>query len=522
MIYIDKTSGIPLYKQIYSSIAADILTGVIASGSRLPSTRRLAQELSVGRNTAEKAYKQLEAEGYITARAGSGFTAEKIPLDFSGGFSAGVSAHSSAKPQAAGFSRSPHKAGTGSRIKPNAGSAPPQAPQRPPAAVRTRSADSDGAVIPVSTEVPADAVQPVYDFIYGSIDSTVFPYKQWRRCMNDALTKMELEPALHYPARYGQPELQSAIAGYLRRSRNVTCDPEDILITPGQQHSMELLANLFEGDCLRFAMEEPGYDGIREVFAKNGFEIVPINVEQDGISLTSLEKTSADLLYLRPSHQFPTGSVLPVAKRRLLLQWAQDSGTYIIEDDYDSELRYFTDPIPAMQSMDGENMTIYTGTFSKSLAPVMRTAYMILPPELKARYAGRYGRYNAFVPTLHQLTLAGFIDEGFYEQHINRLRTLYRKKHTALLRAVDEVFGDKVKVTGEGAGIHLLIDVKCGLTQEDLIAKAAAAGIRLYPTRTLYAVERNAPQHQLLLGFPLVPEAAFTGIMMKLRDAWGM
>ncbi|MFR4018795.1 MAG: PLP-dependent aminotransferase family protein, partial [Clostridia bacterium] len=163
-----------------------------------------------------------------------------------------------------------------------------------------------------------------------------------------------------------------------------------------------------------------------------------------------------------------------------------------------------------------------TGTFSKSLAPVMRTAYMILPPELKARYASRYGRYNAFVPTLHQLTLAGFIDEGFYEQHINRLRTLYRKKYTALLRAVDEVFGDKVKITGEGAGIHLLIDVKCGLTQEDLIARAAAAGIRLYPTRALYAVEGNAPQHQLLLGFPLVPESAFIGIMAKLHDAWEM
>lgn len=473
MIYIDKTIGIPLYKQIYSSIASDILTGVIPSGRRLPSTRKLAQELSVGRNTAEKAYKQLEAEGYITARAGSGFTAEKIPLDFSGGFSADFSA----KPQPAVSLRSPHKAGT---------------------------------------------VQPVYDFIYGSMDSTVFPYKQWRRCMNDALTKMELEPALHYPARYGQPELQAAIAGYLRRSRNVTCDPEDILITPGQQHSMEILANLFEGDSLRFAMEEPGYDGIREVFAQNGSEIIPVDVERDGISLTSLEKTSADLLYLTPSHQFPTGSVLSVAKRRLLLQWAQDSGTYIIEDDYDSELRYFTDPIPAMQSMDGANMTIYTGTFSKSLAPVMRTAYMILPPELKARYASRYGRYNAFVPTLHQLTLAGFIDEGFYEQHINRLRTLYRKKHTTLLRAVDEVFGDNVKITGEGAGIHLLIDVKCGLTQEDLIARAAAAGIRLYPTRALYAVEGNAPQHQLLLGFPLVPESAFIGIMAKLHDAWEM
>lgn len=518
MIYIDKTSGIPLYKQIYSSIASDILTGVIPSGHRLPSTRKLAQELSVGRNTAEKAYKQLEAEGYITARAGSGFTAEKIPLDFSGGFSADFSA----KLQPAVSLRSPHKAGTDSGIMPDACSTRPPAPRKPQSTGRTRSADSDGAVIPTVDSTHAGAVQPVYDFIYGSMDSTVFPYKQWRRCMNDALTKMELEPALHYPARYGQPELQAAIAGYLRRSRNVTCDPEDILITPGQQHSMEILANLFEGDSLRFAMEEPGYDGIREVFAQNGSEIIPVDVERDGISLTSLEKTSADLLYLTPSHQFPTGSVLSVAKRRLLLQWAQDSGTYIIEDDYDSELRYFTDPIPAMQSMDGANMTIYTGTFSKSLAPVMRTAYMILPPELKARYASRYGRYNAFVPTLHQLTLAGFIDEGFYEQHINRLRTLYRKKHTALLRAVDEVFGDKVKITGEGAGIHLLIDVKCGLTQEDLIARAAAAGIRLYPTRALYAVEGNAPQHQLLLGFPLVPESAFIGIMAKLRDAWEM
>lgn len=480
MIYVDKSRNMPLYRQLYVNITGEILSGAMPAGYRLPATRKLAAELSIGRNTVEKAYQQLEAEGYIIARAGSGFTVAEIPLDFS----------TSCK-----VPPEDHMTASGS-----------------PASV---TVESEGAV-----KNEKDGIR--YDFVYGSMANDVFPYKQWRRCMNDVLTRMELEPALHYPPRMGQPELQQAVAAYLRRSRNVSCRPEDILITPGQQHSMEILANLVSDGRRAFAMEEPGYDGIRRVFEVNGFGIVPVKVGGDGIIMDELENVSADFLYLTPSHQFPTGSVTPVGRRRQLINWAGETGTYIIEDDYDSELRYYTSPIPAMQSLDAGGSTIYTGTFSKSLAPVMRTAYMILPEKLREKYRQRYGRYNSMVSTFHQLTLARFISEGYYEQHINRLRTIYRRKHAALLKAMDDVFGERIRVLGEGAGIHLMIDVDSPLPQCELADRAAKIGIRLYTTEILYADRSGCPQHRLMLGFPIVPTDAFEDIMRDLRKVWEM
>lgn len=177
-------------------------------------------------------------------------------------------------------------------------------------------------------------------------------------------------------------------------------------------------------------------------------------------------------------------ALMTVGERRKILQWAEETETYLIEDDYDSELRYYTNPIPAMQSMDAGARTIYTGTFSKSLAE--------------------------------------FIERGYYEQHINRLRTLYRKKHAALLEAVRNTFGDRVKISGGGAGIHLLMDVKSLLSQEELIARAKTVGIRFYTTKVLYADAKNCPEHQLLLGFPIVPTGSFAEIMEKLAEVWEM
>ena len=480
MIYVDKNRKMPLYRQLYLNITEEILSGTMPAGYRLPATRKLAGELSIGRNTVEKAYKQLEAEGYITARAGSGFTVAEIPLDFS---------------KTHGEYHDADDAGV----------------------CNTDGLDDSGEVR------SSEADERIrYDFVYGSMANDVFPYRQWRRCMNDVLTRMEMEPALHYPPRTGQPELQRAVAGYLRRSRNVSCRPEDVIITPGQQYSMDILAHLAEGDVRRLAMEEPGYDGIRRVFEVNGFDIVPVSVGEDGMIMDELENVSADFLYLTPSHQFPTGSVTSAGRRRQLINWAEKTGTYIIEDDYDSELRYYTSPIPAMQSLDVGGHTIYTGTFSKSLAPVMRTAYMILPEKLMEKYRQRYGRYNSMVPTFHQLTLAQFISEGYYEQHINRLRTIYRRKHAALLKAIADVFGNRITVLGEGAGIHLLIDVRSPLSQEELVARAEKTGIRLYTTKVLYADKGKCPNHRLLMGFPIVPTEAFEDIMKDLYRAWEM
>ncbi|MCI8645447.1 MAG: PLP-dependent aminotransferase family protein [Firmicutes bacterium] len=464
MLYIDKNSKTPLYEQIYSAIIAEILSGALAAGDPLPATRRLSRELSIGRNTVDKAYQQLAAEGYIQPRTGSGFFVNKLPLE--------LFEQSSFPPS------------------------PQYQPEEPPAPAR-------------------------YDFAYGSMDSWVFPYSQWRKSMNHALDQMELSLSLHYPCRQGEPSLRLEIARYLQRNRGVSCSPSQIVITCGQQHSMEIISNMFGPGDWGFAMEEPGYDGIRAIFANHGCRLSAVPVEEDGICIEALSELQATLLYVTPSHQFPTGAVLPVAKRKQLLHWARERDAYLIEDDYDSELRYYTNPIPAMQSLDLYGRTIYTGTFSKSLAPFMRLAYIVFPQPLMERYLNYYHRYNTQVSPLHQLALTDFIREGHYERHINRLRTAYRKKQAALLSAIDQVFGERISVSGGGAGIHLLLDVKSPLSQDQLIERAESVGIRFYSTRVLYMHEENCPRSQLLLGFPTVPEDAFLPIMRDLHRAWG-
>lgn len=465
MLYIDRNSSKPLYEQIYSALIREILSGALSAGDLLPATRTLSRELSVGRNTVDRAYQQLAAEGYVQPRTGSGFRVCRLPLEL------------------------------------------------------FEETDLLLPDIEDEDEPPAPAC---YDFAYGSMDSSVFPYSQWRKSLGQALNRMELSKTLCYPCRQGEPELRREIARYLRRNRGVSCNPSQIVITCGQQHSMEIIANLFESQTggKTFAMEDPGYDGIRTVFENHGYQLFPIPVEADGISLDALKQVRTKLLYITPSHQFPTGAVLPVAKRKQLLQWAHEQDTYLIEDDYDSELRYYTNPIPAMQSLDPWGRTVYTGTFSKSLAPFMRLAYIVFPKALMEPFLQYYHRYNTQVSPLHQLALADFISTGNYERHINRLKTVYRKKQAALLSAIEQVFGSSVSVSGGGAGIHLLLDVQGPLSQEELIQRAESAGIRFYSTRVLYMNQNMCPRSELLLGFPTIPEQAFIPILSKLREVW--
>lgn len=464
MIYIDKDMQTPIYEQIYTSLRQEILSGSLKFGDTLPATRKLAAELSVGRNTVDKAYQQLVAEGYVTAIVGSGFTVNKIALEFS-------------IPNQADFSNHWNEA------------------KRQSFAVR-------------------------YDFAYGAIDNSIFPYKQWRKSINNALTLMESYSYINYPNRQGEPSLRQSISHYLQRSRGVSCKASQVVITCGHQHSMEILANMFEHSSKRFAMEDPGYDGVRIVFQNHNYQLTPIPIEKDGISIDSIQDLHAELLYLTPSHQFPTGVVLSIAKRHKLLQWAFNTNTYLIEDDYDSELRYDTNPIPSLQSLDIHDRTIYTGTFSKSLSPSMRVAYLVLPHSLVDTYKRYYHRYNSQVSFLHQTALSNFISNGNYEKHINRLRTFYRKRQNALLAALQEVFGNTAIISGEGAGMHILLTIKNSLPQDELIKRAETIGIKVYPTVANYMKPADCPCSQILLGFATIPPCKIKGILEELYYTW--
>jgi GntR family transcriptional regulator / MocR family aminotransferase len=465
-IYIDQDKRTPIYEQIYTILKQKILSGSLKFADKLPATRKLATELSIGRNTVDRAYQQLVAEGYLTSKVGSGFAVNKIPIEFAVSDQVDFSARSLEKTQ--------------------------------PQSVSIR-----------------------YDFAHGAIDNSIFPYKQWRKSINYALNLMESYSCIHYPSRQGESSLRQSISSYLQRSRGVRCNASQVIITCGHQHSMEAIANMFEHSSKRFAMEDPGYDGVRIVFQNHNYQLTPIPVEKDGISIEPIKILNTDhLLYLTPSHQFPTGVILPIAKRRKLIHWAFNTNSYLIEDDYDSELRYDTNPIPSLQSLDIHGRTIYTGTFSKSLSPSMRVAYIVLPDSLMDTYRRYYHRYNSQVSALHQIALADFIASGNYEKHINRLRNFYRKSQNALLTALREVFGNTAFLSGEGAGKHILLTLKSSLSQDDLIKRAEDIGIRVYSTKEHYLNPMDCPHSQILLGFSIIPTHDLKSILEELHHAW--
>ena len=467
MLYINKDKKTPIYEQIYNYYVKEILSGTLKFGDKLPSTRKLAEELSIGRNTVDKAYQQLAAEGYVNSLVGSGFTVNEMDNEF-------------------------------------------LVPKQSRPDINKHEAETQ----PVSIR---------YDFIYGAIDNSIFPYKQWRKSINNSLDLLESTAIIDYPERQGEIKFRQEIAYYLKRSRGVNCSASQVIITCGHQHSMEIIANMFKNSSKRFAIEDPGYDGASIVFKNHDYELIPVPVEKDGISIKSIQNLKADLLYVTPSHQFPTGEVLSIAKRHKLLQWAVETNGYIIEDDYDSELRYSTSPIPSLQSLDVNDRTIYVGTFSKSLSPSLRVAYLVLPNSLMDVFRQHFYRYNSQVSVLFQIALSDFISIGNYERHLNRIRTYYRKKQNALISAINEVFGDSASISGGGgAGMHILLNLKSLFSQDELICRAENIGIRVYSTIENYMNPINCPHSQILLGFATIPTNKFKSILKELYNVWKM
>lgn len=423
MIYINTQSETPYYIQIYHEIIQEILSGARTRGDKLPPTRLLAHELGVGRNTVDRAYQQLVAEGYITSRIGSGFIVNEIPGQF----------------------------GLHFQLEDSIPVSPVRNTCKPP----VPASSARNAAVPASSP------------------------------RHDAAHTSSRKPIL-YDFSYG---------------------------------SMEIIANMFQNTLHSFAMEDPGYDGIRVMFENHKYDVIPIPYEEKELHTEALRNLTNTLFYLTPSHQFPTGVVLPVARRLALTKWAFDHDSYLIEDDYDSELCYYTNPIPAMYSLDRYKRTIYTGTFSKSLSPHIRIAYIVLPESLIDLYQEYYHRYNAQVSPIHQLIVADFIDSGFYEQYINRLRTTYKKKHSDLVTAIRSVFHDQAVITGT-SGVHILLDVYSPLSADALIERAASIGIQLYSVRAFYYRKETYPEHQILLGFPAIPSEKFHDIFERLYQVW--
>ena len=434
----------PLYEQIYLAIKRDIEDGKISFGEKLPSTRLLAANLNVSRFTVDLAYEQLVSEGYIQARAGSGF----FVCDLSNLISGISDGEKHFDPQP-----------------------------------RLEGEQTDVRI----------------DFSPFAIDTAHFPYNSWKKRNREVMD--EAADLLMSREAAGDRGLRETIATYLYRARGVHCTPDQILVGAGNEYLLMLLVQVLGGG-LSVVMEDPTYMQAYEVFRHIGCKVRVGMMDEEGLLCCELDKCPADVVYVMPSHQFPMGMVMPLGRRQELLEWAAGAeGRYIIEDDHDSEFRYVGKPIPSLQSRDQKDCVIYFGTFSKSISPGLRMSYMVLPRHLSERFHRQFDFYASTVPTGQQLAVRRFLETGDFERHLNRMRRGYKAKHDFLLRELKKRSWVR-RIRGENAGLHLVVAVDTAQTESELVAEALERGVRVYGMSSYRIGERTAKEPvTLLLGF---------------------
>ncbi len=440
----------PLYEQIYLAIRRGIEDGRLPCGEKLPSTRLLAANLNVSRFTVNLAYEQLVSEGYLQARAGSGF----FVCDLSELYD-GLTRKETAVPG-------------------NAHS--------------VAGADSPEAV-------------PRIDFSPFAVDEEHFPYRIWKRCSKDVLD--HTDDLLRAREAEGDPRLRETIATYLYRARGVNCTPDQILVGAGNEYLLMLVVQLL-GAGRTVVMDDPTYIQAYEVLVHAGCRLLAGASDRNGLLCDTAQMQQADVAYVMPSHQFPMGEVMPLARRQELLDWAAArQGRYILEDDHDSEFRYVGKPIPSLQSRDRNDCVIYIGTFSKSISPALRMSYMVLPRHLGELFRSQYGFYSSTVSTQQQLTVGRFMQNGDFERHLNRMRRIYKAKHDFLLRELKHRSW-VAHIQGENAGLHLVVTVKTDQSEHKLLTAAKKQGVQLYGLGSYRIDKEQNPQEQgvtLLFGF---------------------
>lgn len=466
MLQVDLDSKKSLYQQIYEQIKQDILSEKIPVGSRLTSTRALAKELQVGRNTVENAYAQLVLEGYITSVAGSGFVVNHLQFDLY------------------------------------------------PKRNRTQLKEKE-------TMKKTNHVESVrYNFEYGDLHAMYFPTQIWKKIVSEVLEGKDAQEVHSYGEGKGDKELRTQLKEYLYHSRGVRCQTKQIIICSGTQSAIEILMKILPYNKKQIAMEEPGYNGVRTLFDKNGFEILPIPVYEDGIGIEKLSLTKARMVYVAPSHQFPMGVVMPIQKRMELLNWAKAGENLIIEDDYDSEFRYQGRPLPSLQSIDEEERVVYIGTFSKVLSPGLRMAYMVLPNWLLPKYEKRFDGQHCNVSFIEQKIIAKLIAEGHWEKHVRKICLLHKKKHDILVHAIKKYMGERVKIHGHHAGLHILLEFLDGQKEEVLVKVAREHHIKVSPVSPSWLNETENKRNAIILGYGMMLEEDIDTAVELLAKIW--
>lgn len=481
-------TGSPIYKQLYEYIRREIENGTLEAGERLPSIRDLAVHLTVGKNTVESAYQQLLAEGYVQSAERSGYRVLPIErLIVEDGRASAAEKLKMADGCASGSEKSRMADGHASAAE---------------------SPDMNPRIQP--SQLP-------FDFQYGDVDAEHFPVAVWKACFMDAF-RSGVEEWCRYGDKQGDIKLREQIASYVFASRGVECAPDQVFVNAGTQLSLGSLCELLPLER-EVGMEDPGYTGARAVFARHERTVVPIPLEEDGISLDALRASGVGTVYVTPSHQFPLGMVMPVAERNKLLQWAYERDGLIIEDDYDSELRYQGQPIPALKALDAGDRVVYLGTFSKAFFPATRLSYAVLPEHLASVMRKKLPTYGQPASAILQQAMGKFMMDGHLGRHIRKMRKLYQAKHRTLLRSIGSFLGERVGVIGEKAGMHLLLDVY-GRDSEELIRLAAERGVAVYSPVTYWSEPASCRPSYVMLGFGGMNEGQIEEGIRRLGEAW--
>ncbi len=499
MLYLNESSTVPMYRQLYDGLRVAILNGQLQSGTRLQSTRELAAELGVSRNTVLTAFEQLLAEGYLEGKTGSGtYVSTALPEDL-----LAVRVPKTKATPTARAGRSLSKFGV--------------------ALAETDIERSTTAHLSATHLAGSRLVDEVRVFRAGVPALDAFPNKLWAQL---TAKHWHNPPAalLSYSDAAGYQPLREAVADYLRTSRGVNCETEQIIITAGAQQALDLTARLLlnAGDAVW--LENPGYLGARAAFLSAGARLIPVPIDEEGLSIAAGESLApeARLAYVTPSHQYPTGVAMTLARRLALLDWANQSGAWVIEDDYDSEYRYSGRPLPALQGLDKEARVIYIGTFSKVLFPALRVGYMVAPPDLIAAFIAARGVLSRFTPSLEQAVIASFINEGHFARHIRRMRRLYAERQEALLKAAKRELNGLLEVAPHQTGMHLVGWLAAGMKDKNAAIAAAKNNVDVQPVAALSL--GKYPQNGLILGYAGYSEgqlrAGAKRLAVALQSLW--
>ena len=455
-----KHTGVSLYEQLYRAVKADILSGRLPGGTKLPSKRALAAHLEVSVITVKTAYEQLMAEGYLTGVEKKGYFV--------------------------------------SAVQPPLTAAPPP---------------------------PAAAPQPeerrwFLDLVTNSIDAEDFPFTVWARLMRRTILEQGTG-LLHPTPPQGALALRQAVTAHLRQFRGMDVTPEQIVIGAGTEVLYSLLVQLL-GQDRRYAVEDPGYGKIARIYRSNRAAVSFVPLDESGLSVSALRDSRADVVHISPSHHYPTGLVMPIARRQQLLSWAREApGRCILEDDYDSEFRFVGRPIPTLFSIDGGRHVIYLNTFSKTIAPSIRISFMVLPRRLLADFRQKLGFYACTVSAFEQYTLAQFLSGGWYEKHLSRMRKHYRQKRDAVIAALRQSpLSPHAAIAEEDAGLHFLLRLD-GAPPDDVLRRAAEErGIRLAMLSDYYQSPREAPQHVLVVNYTGIDTEKLPTALARLAELW--